>query len=54
MAQTLASSLALVTCKEPLKINLANHLRQHLLEHGFSEVRTSSFVIFIQKIHPMI
>ena len=40
MAQTLAGSLALVTCnlKEPLKSNLASHLRQHLLEHGFNEV----------------
>jgi CCR4-NOT transcription complex subunit 1 len=38
MAQTLAGSLALVTCKEPLKSNLASHLRQHLVEHGFNEV----------------
>jgi CCR4-NOT transcription complex subunit 1 len=34
MAQTLAGSLALVTCKVPLKSNLASHLRQYLLEHG--------------------
>jgi CCR4-NOT transcription complex subunit 1 len=39
MAQKLAGSLALVTCKEPLKTNLGNHLRQHLNEHGFTEVR---------------
>lgn len=38
MAQTLAGSLALVTCKEPLKNNLTTHIRQHLLEHGFNEV----------------
>src|SRR5258707_7838309 len=38
MAQTLAGSLALVTCKEPLKSNLASHIRQHLMEHGFNEV----------------
>jgi CCR4-NOT transcription complex subunit 1 len=38
MAQKLAGSLALVTCKEPLRSNLATHLRQHLAEHGFAEV----------------
>jgi len=38
MAQKLAGSLALVTCKEPLKSNLASHLRQFLVEHGFNEV----------------
>lgn len=39
MAQKLAGSLALVTCKEPLKSNLGTHLRQYLADHGFSEVR---------------
>lgn len=38
MAQKLAGSLALVTCKEPLKTNLAVHLRQQLADNGFSEV----------------
>jgi CCR4-NOT transcription complex subunit 1 len=38
MAKKLAGSLALVTCKEPLKSNLATHLRQFLADHGFSEV----------------
>ncbi len=38
MAQKLAGSLALVTCKEPLKSNLANHLRTYLVEAGFTEV----------------
>ena len=38
MAQRLAGSLALVTCKEPLKSNMATHLRQHLFEAGFGEV----------------
>jgi hypothetical protein len=38
MAQKLAGSLALVTCKEPLKSNLATHLRQFLIDHGFNEV----------------
>jgi len=37
MAQKLAGSLALVTCKEPLKSNLASHIRQFLIEHGFNE-----------------
>jgi CCR4-NOT transcription complex subunit 1 len=41
MAQKLAGSLALVTCKEPLKSNLATHLRQLLGEHGFNEVSIS-------------
>ena len=38
MGQKLAGSLALVTCKEPLRSNLSNHLRQVLTEQGFSEV----------------
>jgi CCR4-NOT transcription complex subunit 1 len=38
MAQKLAGSLALVTCKEPLKSNLATHLRQFLEQQGFTEV----------------
>ena len=39
MAQKLAGSLALVTCKEPLRSNLPAHIRHSLVEHGFSEVR---------------
>lgn len=38
MAQKLAGSLALVTCKEPLRSNLPAHIRNCLVEHGFSEV----------------
>ncbi|GLB35158.1 putative not1-domain-containing protein [Lyophyllum shimeji] len=38
MAKKLAGSLALVTCKEPLKSNLSTHLRQFLTDHGFAEV----------------
>ncbi len=38
MAQKLAGSLALVTCKEPLKSNMASHVRQHLFEAGFGDV----------------
>lgn len=39
MAQKLAGSLALVTCKEPLKLNMANHVKHYLADHGFNEVR---------------
>jgi len=42
MAKKLAGSLALVTCKEPLKSNLATHLRQFVADHGFGEVRVHS------------
>lgn len=38
MSRKLAGSLALVTCKEPLKSNLAGHIRSLLTEFGFSEV----------------
>jgi len=38
MAQKLAGSLALVTCKEPLRSNLSSHIRQFLGEQGFTEV----------------
>ena len=38
MSQKLAGSLAQVTCKEPLRGNLATHLRAALAEFGFSEV----------------
>ncbi|KAF9052783.1 Not1-domain-containing protein [Panaeolus papilionaceus] len=45
MAQKLAGSLALVTCKDPLKSNLATHIRQHLSEHGFGEQLISEQVV---------
>ena len=38
MAQKLAGSLALVTCKDPLKSNLAVHIRQFLAENSFADV----------------
>lgn len=44
MAQKLAGSLALVTCKEPLKSNLATHMRQFLIDHGFNEVSDTTDV----------
>ncbi|EDR11008.1 uncharacterized protein LACBIDRAFT_141130, partial [Laccaria bicolor S238N-H82] len=47
MAQKLAGSLALVTCKEPLKSNLATHLRQYLNEHGFNEQLVSEQVVLL-------
>ncbi|KAK0228205.1 Not1-domain-containing protein [Armillaria fumosa] len=47
MGQKLAGSLALVTCKEPLKSNLAAHLRAYLAEHGFQEFAQQDAVILI-------
>lgn len=38
MAQKLAGSLALVTCKEPMRTNLTTQLRHFLNSHGFTEV----------------
>jgi CCR4-NOT transcription complex subunit 1 len=38
MSQKLAGSLALVTCKEPLKSNLTAHIRSNLVESGLAEV----------------
>ncbi len=38
MAQNLAGNLAMVTCKEPLRSNMANHLRAILVDNGFPEV----------------
>ncbi|KAI0320504.1 Not1-domain-containing protein [Amylostereum chailletii] len=47
MAQKLAGSLALVTCKEPLRSNLTNHLRQFLNEQGFTEQMVPDQVVVI-------
>lgn len=38
MVQNLAGSLALVTCKEPLRLSIVTHLRTLLLQNGFTEV----------------
>jgi CCR4-NOT transcription complex subunit 1 len=49
MAQKLAGSLALVTCKEPLRSNLGTYIRQFLADHGFSDVQSffmSDFLFF--------
>ncbi len=48
MAQKLAGSLALVTCKEPLKSNLTAHIRANLIENGIAEV--CSLLRFINSI----
>ncbi|KAL7754375.1 CCR4-NOT core subunit cdc39 [Sorochytrium milnesiophthora] len=37
MAQNLAGALASVTCKEPLRLSMATHLRTLLLQNGLSE-----------------
>lgn len=37
MVQNLAGSLALVTCKEPLRISMVTHIRTLLLQNGFTE-----------------
>lgn len=43
MAQNLAGNLAMVTCKEPLRTNMANNLRLTLGDQGFGEVRMLAF-----------
>ncbi|KAI0698481.1 Not1-domain-containing protein [Cytidiella melzeri] len=45
MSQKLAGSLALVTCKEPLKSNLTAHIRANLVENGIAEQVMSDQVI---------
>ncbi|KAG7086666.1 hypothetical protein E1B28_002606 [Marasmius oreades] len=47
MTQKLAGSLALVTCKEPLKVSLASNIRTLLLEQGFAEVSQQANLIEI-------
>ncbi|KAI0637267.1 Not1-domain-containing protein [Trametes polyzona] len=47
MAQKLAGSLALVTCKEPLKGNLGSHIRHFLTEFGFTEQMVPDQVILL-------
>ncbi|KAG0047310.1 hypothetical protein BGZ83_007625 [Gryganskiella cystojenkinii] len=37
MVQNLAGSLALVTCKEPLRVSMANIIRTLFLQNGFTE-----------------
>ncbi|KAI9509952.1 Not1-domain-containing protein [Russula earlei] len=47
MAQKLAGSLALVTCKEPLRSNLSSHVRQFLSEQGFTEQMAPDQVVLL-------
>jgi CCR4-NOT transcription complex subunit 1 len=47
MAQKLAGSLALVTCKEPLRSNLSSHMRQFLNEQGFTEQMAPDQVVLL-------
>ncbi|CAJ0847288.1 16872_t:CDS:10 [Entrophospora sp. SA101] len=47
MVQNLAGSLALVTCKEPLKISMATHLRNLFLENIYSEQNNVEQAILI-------
>src|SRR5205814_4419828 len=37
MVQTLAGSLALVTCKEPLRMSMSNNIRQQLVQNGYQD-----------------
>lgn len=45
MVQNLAGSLALVTCKEPLKISMATHVRSLLTQNGFNEHNVSDATV---------
>ncbi|EKM82840.1 hypothetical protein AGABI1DRAFT_97790 [Agaricus bisporus var. burnettii JB137-S8] len=47
MAQKLAGSLALVTCKEPMRTNLTTQLRQFLNNQGFTEQLVPEQVIHV-------
>ncbi|KAL5529441.1 hypothetical protein ACEPAG_5426 [Sanghuangporus baumii] len=43
----LAGSLALVTCKDPLRTNMSAHLRAYLLDHGYTEQMISEQIIML-------
>lgn len=45
--QKLAGSLALVTCKDPLRQNMPGHIRSYLSEHGFTEQMVPEQVIML-------
>ncbi|KLO12020.1 Not1-domain-containing protein [Schizopora paradoxa] len=45
--QKLAGSLALVTCKEPLKTTLPGHIRAYLTENGFSEAVVAEQIVLL-------
>jgi CCR4-NOT transcription complex subunit 1 len=45
MAQRLAGHLALVTCKEPMRLSMVNNIRTGLLQNGYSESAVSEQAI---------
>lgn len=47
MVQNLAGSLALVTCKEPLRMSIVAHIRTLMLQNGFSEQNLPEQAIMI-------
>ncbi|EWC46218.1 hypothetical protein DRE_04596 [Drechslerella stenobrocha 248] len=47
MVQTMAGSLALVTCKEPLRMSMSNHIRQLLTSNGFPEASFADQAILV-------
>ncbi|KAJ3092021.1 hypothetical protein HK102_011503 [Quaeritorhiza haematococci] len=47
MVQSLAGSLASVTCREPLRISMISHLRTLLLQNGISEQTIPEQAIYI-------
>ena len=47
MVQNLAGSLALVTCKEPLRMSMVTNIRTLLLQNGFSETNVPEQAILV-------
>ncbi|BFZ65241.1 CCR4-NOT core subunit cdc39 [Saitoella coloradoensis] len=47
MVQNLAGSLALVTCKEPLRISMTNHIRNYLMQNGVNESNLPEHAIMV-------
>ncbi|KAH9180386.1 Not1-domain-containing protein [Lactarius sanguifluus] len=47
LRQAAHRSLALVTCKEPLRSNLSSHMRQFLSEQGFTEQTTPDQLVLL-------
>ncbi|KAH8108458.1 Not1-domain-containing protein [Phellopilus nigrolimitatus] len=45
--QKLAGSLALVTCKDPLRTNMPAHVRSYLADHGFTDQMVPEQVILL-------
>ncbi|KAI8808354.1 CCR4-Not complex component, Not1-domain-containing protein [Cladochytrium replicatum] len=47
MVQSLAGSLASVTCREPVRISITSHMRTLLLQNGFSEQTVPEQAIYV-------